>query len=394
MRVLTLASTFPSAAQPARGVFVRERVRRMAERTPLEVVAPVPWFPGNRWVRPERDAAPAVERQGALTVHHPRFLCPPRHGKCLDAALYALSIAPYLARLRRRFPFDVLDAHFVYPDGVAAVLLGRWLGCPVMITLRGSIARLRHYRLHRPQLRWALARASRVTAVSASLREIAAGLGRPPDRVRVIPNGVDTARFAPADRAAARRALGLPERATVLLTVGGIYEGKGQRLVVEHLPALAARHPDLLYLLVGSGRPGERYVDELVRAAERLGVASRLRLAGPRPHDEMPRWLNAADLFVLATVSEGWPNVLLEAQACGVPVVATRVGGVPEVVRDGIDGLLVPPGTPAAWPEAILAALERRWAREELVRHARTRDWDDTALEALEELERARKEAA
>lgn len=282
MRVLVLSSTFPNSRQPNRGVFVRERISRLAQRCDVVVVSPIPWFPLNRWIRSDRAAAARVENQNGLTVYHPRFFSLPRYGKCLDGFFYALSLVPFLVRLRRRFPFEVIDAHFAFPDGVAATLLGRLFRCPVVITLRGSIARLATYRLHRPQIRWALSRAQRVTAVADYLRRVAVGIGISGERIRVIPNGVDAGRFTVAEQAQSRRACGLPVDRTVLLTVAAIYAWKGQHLVLETLPALRERYPDLLYVMVGAPRAEETsYVPALRRRAAELGLKDHVRFVGP-----------------------------------------------------------------------------------------------------------------
>ncbi len=394
MRVLVLSSTFPNAQQPTRGVFVQHRIRRLAKRCEIVVVAPVPWFPMNRWLRAERDAVPRVENQSGLRVYHPRFFSLPRYGKCLDGALYFLSLVRFVARLRRSFPFEVIDAHFAFPDGLAATLLAKVFRCPVVITLRGSIVRLSGYRLHRPQLRWALRHADGVTAVSESLKTVAVRLGTPAARVRVIPNGVDPTVFSPMPQRQARRFCGLPENATVLLTVAGLYEGKGQHTVVELLPSLAARYPDVVYVMVGSPRPGESYQRRLQGALRQRGLTHHVLFAGPRPQAELRYWFSAADLSVLATQSEGWPNVLLESLACGTPVVATAVGGAPEIVRHEQDGLLVPPDDPAALRDALLRALPQPWDREAIARHARRFDWADTVEQALDVLNAALKRPA
>src|SRR6185436_4055708 len=388
MRILTLSTVFPNLRQPAFGVFVAERMRRVARHCDVSVVAPVPWFPGNGWIRPHWTGVPATEGQEGFRVYHPRVLCVPRYAKWSDGALYATSLLPFLARLRRGFPFDLIDAHFAYPDGLAAALLGGIFRVPVVITLRGSIVRLRHYPLHRPQLRWALRRAARVLAVSQSLKAVAAGLGVPGEQIRVIPNGVDADVFVPREPADARRALGLPLDATIILSVGGLNEGKGHHRVVAQLPELARRFPDLLYVIVGGGRAGESSRPLIETMAARLGVTDRVRLVGERPHEEVATWLAAADLFCLATRSEGWANVLLESLACGTPVVSTRVGGNAEIVsHDGL-GILVPAQDDRALAAAIREGLERHWDPRLLVAHAQAHSWDSAVRGVLDEFER------
>lgn len=375
MRVLVLSSTFPNLSQPTRGVFVRERIRRLARRCDVVVVAPIPWFPLNRLLRSDRAGVARAEDQDGLRVYHPRFFSLPRYGKFLDGFFYALSLVPFLVGLRRHFAFEIIDAHFAFPDGLAATLLGRVFRCPVVVTLRGSIVRLSRYRLHRPQLRWVLARADRVTAVSESLAQVASQLGLPHARVRVIPNGVDGSTFVPLERTPARGLIGLADDRRVLLTVAGVYEGKGQHTVIEALPSVLAHHRNVVYVMVGSPRPGDSYRRRLEEMIGRLGLRDHVYFAGPRPHAELPRWFSAAAVTVLATRSEGWPNVLLESLACGTPVVATRVGGTPEIVRDGQDGFLVPYGDGPALAQALRAALGADWNRSALAQRARTFDW-------------------
>jgi glycosyltransferase involved in cell wall biosynthesis len=386
LRVVVLSQTFPNPAQPAVGVFIRDRLRRVARHCELVVVAPVPTFPLNGLVRGRPAAAvPRQEWQDGLRVFHPRFFSVPRYLKWLDGVFYAVSLLPFLARLRRRFAFDLIDAHFVYPDGLAAVLLGRVFGCPVVVTLRGSIVRLRHYRLHRPQIRWALGAASRILAVSQSLKQVAIELGTPADRIRVVPNGVDAELFRPMDRLEARRALGLPPDRTILLSVGAIREGKGHHRIVGLLPELLRRRPDLLFVIVGIERPGDGFRPVLDALIDRLGVGPHVLVAGERPHEQIPVWMAAADLCCLATRSEGWANVLLEAQAAGRPVVTTRVGGNAEIVNDASLGILVPPADDPALARAIVDALDRRWDPHRIAGHARAHSWDAAALAVAEE---------
>ncbi len=386
MRVLVLSSLFPSATRPTFGVFVRERVRHLRTHCELVVVAPIPWFPFNRWVRgPEQALAPFVEVSDGMTLYHPRFLCLPGLGKCLDGILYFLCLLPFLGWLRRRFPFDLIDAHFTYPDGLAGVLLAKWFRCPGIVTLRGAHD-LRHsrYRLRRPQIRFALTAATRVIAVSASLRAAVFHLGVTRD-VRVIPNGVDNSRFRPSDRWAARAALDLPQDRAILISVGHIVEGKGHHRVVEVMADLVSRRPDVLYIIIGASIRGDVSRETIDHLVERYGLAAHVRIVPPRPHGEIPTWLAAADLFCLATRYEGWSNAVMEALACGVPTVTTLVGGNAEIVRDGSDGLLVPFWDRRAFGDAVLRALSIPWDRAAIAARMRAHGWERTSEEVVEE---------
>jgi glycosyltransferase involved in cell wall biosynthesis len=388
VRVLVLSTVFPNGCRPTFGVFVRERIRHLATRCDLQVVAPIPWFPGQRWIAGRDHRPPALEQPG-FPVHHPRVLSIPGIAKALDGFFYFLSLRRFVSHLRRRFPFDVIAADFGFPDGFGAVLLGGAFRCPVVITLRGSEADLAAYALRRPQLCFAVRRA-RVIAVSESLRRLGCDLAGRSDRVHVIPNAVDSARFHPRDQRSARARVGLPEDRTILLGVGNFVEGKGHERVLNLLPALLSRRPNLLYVAIGNcgGRDSRlRQIREQVRAR---GLSACVRVEVARPHDEMPYWMAAADLFCLATRREGWCNAMMEALACGLPVITTRVGGNPEVVRDGTDGFLVPFFDSAAFADAISRGFDHGWNRTAIAQRASARDWDRVAAEVLSELHLAR----
>ncbi len=394
MRVLVLSSLFPSRTRPTFGVFVKERLRYLVPDCELVVVAPIPWFPGNRWIRGKAyTKTPLVERDDAgLLVYHPRFVSIPRIGKMLDGALYALCILPLLMWLRLRFRFDVVDAEFGYPDGVAAVLSGWWFGCGVTITLRGDEARIARHSWKWRQLRWALAQA-RVIAVSDALRQIAAGFDVNPDAVRVIPNGIDTSHFHPSDRRAARERLGLAQDGVILLAVGSLEERKGHHRAVDALRNLLHERSDLLYVAIGDAVRGDAGLAMLEKVVSQHGLHQQVRVVPSRPHEEIPYWLAAADVFCLATNLEGRSNAIMEALACGLPVVSTLVGGTAEVVRDGEDGFLVAYWDPNAFAAAIRAALARDWNRNALALRAQAWRWEETARMLVDEL-RAASEAA
>jgi glycosyltransferase involved in cell wall biosynthesis len=344
VRLLVYSMLFPNARAPHHGVFVRERLWRYRERHggQLAVVAPVP-----RW---RRAFAGVREREddGDVPVRHPRFTSLPGPLDLLRAALMAAGSRAALLDEGRRLQPDVLDAHYAWPDGVAAARLVDGLSAalgrrvPLVVTARGTDLNLsaRSPRVAR-ELRAGLARADHVVCVAEALRREALSLGLPPDRISTLRNGVDGRRFTPGDRAAARAVTGLPAGRPVLLCVGHLVARKGQHLL---LPALAAAHAAgrrPLLVLVGDGPDAAA----LRAQAGRLGLTDDVRFAGVVPPARLPDWYRAADALVLPSLREGWPNVVLEALACGTPVLATAVWGTPEILTGCRAGLLVPPTT-------------------------------------------------
>lgn len=378
--VVVFSSLFPSRMQPGAGLFIRERMFRVGRHLPLAVVSPVPWFPLQgllrRWRRGFRTGAPAHENQQGIDVWYPSFFSVPGLFKGLDGWFMAMGAWPRMRRLKRAGRLDVIDAHFAYPDGYAATLLGRWLGVPVTITMRGTEARHARDPGMAAKVRVALQRARRVFSVSESLRQVALGLGIDADRVRVVGNGVDIDKFSPLPRAQARGALGLPPDAPVLVTVGALVERKGFHRVIELLPSLRERFPGLTYLVVGGSSPEGDMSADLERQVRTLGLSTAVRFLGALPPEELRVPLSAADVFVLSTRNEGWANVLLEAMACGVPVVATDVGGNAEVVCSPALGAVVPFGDAKALDAALRAALGTRWDADAIRGHARQNTWD------------------
>lgn len=280
-------------------------------------------------------------------------------------------------KIARRIKFDAIDAHYVYPDGFAAALLGKVLGLPVIVSARGTDINLfTSFRLIRPMIRWTLRHAAGVIAVSSALRAAIADLGVPAAKIRVIGNGVDTKRFAPMDRGSARHQLGLPEQGPVILSVGSLIPSKGHQLIISALRQLARKHPHVHLYVVGEGDCRER----LALLASEEGVGDRVSLVGSWPNEELRVWYSAADVFCLASIREGMPNVILESLACGTPVVASRVGGIPEIINSSDLGILVDPNADAL-ASSLDLALKGAWRREVLTGYAGRRTWEAVAEE-------------
>lgn len=387
-RLLVYSRVYPNHAQPNYGLFVRERMRRVAGEIDLVVVAPVPWFPFQGLIRRFRphfrpDVAP-VEDQEGIRVYHPRFLCFPGFLKWTDAWLQALGSLSTMRRLKQEYGYDIIDSHFVYPDGVAARLLARWVKVPYTITLRGSLLRFGTSRLQKAQIDRALTDAARVFSVADSLRQDAISWGQSPDHVQVVGNGVDLDRFGPEDPATCREKLGLPADARVLVSVGGLTERKGFHRVIELMPALRERFPTLHFVVAGGASPEGNNRDELVAQIERLGLNDCVHLIGAVAPETLRHVYSAGDVFVLATRFEGWANVFLEASACGVPIVTTRVGGNAEVVANEDIGLLVDYGDADALRDALIRALGKQWDRDKILAYARANAWQTRIPQLVE----------
>ncbi len=381
MRVLTFTSLFPNAADPVHGVFVYQRLAHLARRPGnlVRVVAPVPYFPS--WLRASRWRAmsrvPRQETIGGLTIYHPYYPLLPKLSMPLHGLLMFVGSVSLVRRLHKRMNFDCIDAHYVYPDGFAAILLGKWLGLPVVVSARGTDINLfPSFRLIRPMILWTLERANGIVGVCSALKDAMVELGVPPDKILVIGNGVDLQRFQPRERTEARRKLGLPEDAHIVVAVGALIPRKGYQFLIPAVSAIAPQHPRLRLYIVGKGD----FRGELEALARELGIPDRVYLVGNKPNEELAWWYSAADVTCLPSSREGWPNVLLESLACGTPVVATGVWGVPEVIVSPELGVIVHQDVRAI-ATGLEHALRKQWDRTALVEHARARTWEVVAAE-------------
>lgn len=385
IKAVVFSTLYPSSARPLHGVFVETRLRELLRTREVQakVVAPVPWF----WSTHERHGryaemavTPRREDHNGIDVLHPRFVALPKVGMTLAPLLLALGARPALAQLQREgFDFDLIDAHYYYPDGVAAALLSSWFGKPMCVTARGTDVNLipQHW-LPRRFIRWAGARAAASIGVSAALVQRLRDLGFDPARLHLMRNGVDCDRFQPLDKLRMRAELGLPA-GPVVLTVGNLHEHKGQRLALEAHALLLERWPDAHLAIIGQG-PDRALLEQRAAAA---GMADRVTFAGTVPNADMSRWYSAADVLVLASSREGWPNVLLEAMACGLPVVASAVGGVPEIVQHEGVGRVVGERNPRAFADAVAALLVQCPKAADVRRYAQQFSWQQTSQDQL-----------
>jgi glycosyltransferase involved in cell wall biosynthesis len=384
MRILTFSTLYPNAEQPGHGVFVETQLRQMLQSGEHQsvVVAPVPWFPSGhpRFGRYAVHArVPRQEERHGIRVLHPRYPVLPKVGMTLAPFLLARSVLPAMRRVLERFRFDVIDAHYFYPDGVAAVMLGRRLAKPVVISALGTDVNLiPGYRLPRRMILWAARHAGGMITVARSLKDRLVALGVPDGRIEVLRNGVDLRLFRPVDRETWRRKLGFTR--TTLLSVGNLVTHKGHDLAIRALALL----PDMNLVVVGNGP--ERA--SLAALAEEQGLAERVTFIPVMPQEDLRHYFGAADALVLASSREGWANVLLESMACGTPVIASRVGGTPEVVTAPEAGVLMAERTPQALAAAARRLLASYPDRAATRRYAEGYSWDATTERHLELFQR------
>ncbi len=387
MKVLLFSTLYPSAVRPIHGIFVETRLRELLKTGEVhaKVVAPVPWFPfkDQRFGEYAQFAAtPLVEQRNGVEVHHPRYLLPPKVGMNLAPYAMALGALPTIRRLQRQgFDFDLIDAHYYYPDGAAAALLAKWIDKPFVVTGRGTDLNLiAQYPFPRKLILKTAAQARASIGVCQALMDKLGELGADRAKLLTLRNGVDLERFVPEDRADARRRLGLPVEGRYLLSVGHLIERKGHHIAIEALPHL----PGVTLLIAGAG-PEEAALKDLAR---RLGVADRLRWAGVVPQTELKWWYSAANVLALCSSREGWANVLLEAMACGTPVIATDIWGTPEVVSNPAAGVLMARRDAPALAAAWVRLHTQLPTREETRAHAQTFSWQATTQGQLQLFQR------
>lgn len=389
MKALVFTSLYPNNIRPNFGVFIKERMSQFAclPGCAVRVVAPVPYFPPipitARWKFSQVIKQENIE---GLTVYHPRYFMTPKVGMSFYGVWMFLSVLPTVRAILRHYDCDVIDAHYVYPDGFAAILLGKVCKKPVIVSARGSdINQYKGLRFIRPLLRYTLQQAERSIAVSQALKDAMRQLGIPGGKIAVIPNGVDEKKFYPLTKTEARDRLHLPP-GRFMLSVGGLVPGKGFDLLIQALDMVRReQHADDLSLIIVGDGPERPALEQLVAA---LQLQDHVRFIGNVAHQQLYLWYSAADVFCLASSREGWPNVLMESLACGTPIIATEVGGIPEIIRSEQIGLLTKRDKHAI-ATTIARAYQTSWRPETLVAYAREHSWERVAHAVLQVFQEA-----
>ncbi|MDD2725338.1 MAG: glycosyltransferase family 4 protein [Methylovulum sp.] len=384
MKILTYTTLYPNDVQPRHGIFVEQRLRHLLgqKNVQAKVVAPVPWFPSSSkhfGVYADYARVARQENRYGIDAYHPRYPVIPKIGMTIAPALLAAASMPIVKKLiADGYDFDVIDAHYFYPDGVAAAIIAKALNKPLVITARGTdINLIPQHALPKKMILWAARQAGQIITVCEALRTEMIQLGVDGGKIHALRNGVDLQTFSPKDRTAIRAEMNLAQ--PTLVSVGHLIERKGHHLVIEAMRQL----PDYQLLIVGDGEE----MPALQTLVTKLDLTGRVRFLGALPHQRLADVYNAADALVLASSREGWANVLLEAMACGTPVVATSIWGTPEVVRSPEAGVLVGQRTADGLAQGVHELFARYPKRQDTRRYAEHFSWDDTVAGVFEVLE-------
>jgi len=375
--VLTITSLFPNSKDAMHGIFVKERMSRVAKLCNVKVIAPIPWFPLVRQTK-----VPFREKIENLEVYHPKFFSFPGIFKSLDGLFFYLSTSNLAKKLNQKYDFDLIDTHFAYPDGVGSVFLAKMLKKPVALTIRGSdITALPKSLFRRIQIRWALKNSDQVISVCGALKDEAKNQGASADFV-IIPNGVDSKKFKPIDKFFARKKLNLPWDKKIVVAVGENFKCKGFFELVKSFEVMAKTNNNLILVIVGFDKKSFKKLNRLV---EELNLSSSVLLTGRKAHNEVLLYLNACDVYCLPSYREGWPNSVMEALSCGKPVVATSVFGIPDIIKSPVYGILIDkPGDIDKLASALKTALNKEWNSKKIRAYAKTMTWEKTAKQVYE----------
>ncbi len=374
-RLAVVTSYFPIAGQPYRGQSAYQTLRLLERRLDIEVLCPLAEYPAYfqprsfTYIQPDPGYSPP-----GLRARYIRYPALPLLSRPVNGAICARRIRPHL----RKFKPDLILNYGIYPEGYAAVSAGRDLGVPVILCAIGSDLNRIPDVISRRRTQSALRRATFVLTVSRQLRDQAVHLGAAPDRTQTVFNGCDTSVFTPGDRVRARVQLGIHPDTQLVVFVGRLDATKGLLELLDACITLVPSHPRIALAFIGEGT----LRDMLARRALDGGFGDKLRFAGACDSRDVARWLWASDAFCLPSYAEGCPNVVIEALSCGRPVVATHVGGIPDLV-DSQSGILIPPRDSRSLAEALHRALKHPWDETAISRKFQ-RGWDQVAAETYD----------
>lgn len=401
LKIVMISHLFPGPARlnPNSGIFIKNQLREYKKYVDIFLYVPVDVTPS---------LSPIIKQSGMINKFRvlgdhfaqtifkklPKFdepvkgkylrfisLLPKSLFSFINGANLFLRLLYTAYKLRKFFNFNLIHGQTILPDGLAAVLLGKWFQCPTIVTVRGSdIHSIKKNSISYKTARFILNHANMITSVSQELKKKMISFGVPREKIVVIPNGVDP-NFAKYNQLKdVRKNLKIPKDSPIFLSVGKLSQIKDPFTLLSAFKKLLQKNMNAYLIMVGGGLLEK----EVLLFAERLNVKKRLHFTGYISHDEVKSYMSACDIFCLSSLCEGWPNVLFEAMSFGKPIVATDVGGIPEAICSQDYGFLVPPRQPDKMTEAMMKALHKKWDHKKIKDYASDNSWEKVAKKYFE----------
>lgn len=378
MKILVLTDIYPGKEEPTLGVFVYELSKAVSYKNQVFVIHPRLWNPLSIKSCKEKQNYPL--HMNGIIIYRPKLFILPKGDRLFFRAFaFLIAALPLLRKLRKTSHFDLIHAHMAGPAGFAAVFLGMLFRKPVIVTLHGSDIHTfpKHFFLKRLVI-FTLKRATMVVAVSHSLKDLILKMVNIQNKLFIIRNGSRPEVFFPVNKIKTRKNLYLPVDRKIILFIGSLIPRKGVDVLLRAFACMDKK--DVILLLIGKGDSEF----ELKALAKELHIETQVYFIGSKKHDEIPLWLNACDIFCLPSHHEGFPTVIVEAFACGRPVVATKVDGVPEAIANDTVGMLVSPNNAEELAAALSNAFEKEWDRQAIAEYGKSFSWDTIAEEYTE----------
>jgi len=372
IKVLLITNLFPNNKEPNRGIFVKQEINALKKLCKIIVIAPVPFFPFECRLFQKWSINAGISKKEYIDnvlVLHPRWFVIPKILSSLYGFSLFLSIVIKILSLNKKENFDLIYSHWIYPDGFAAVLLSKIINKPVFLHALGCDINLyTKYFIRRQLIKWALKNSTKTIVVSHNMAEKVFALGINKKVVVVIPNGIDTNLFKPMNKLECRNKLSIRLNEKIILFIGSLEIVKGIDILLYAFNELVTTTKNPVRLIVvGKGSLKE----SIVKIISRFNLEEKISCVGEINHNDVPVWVNSADVFCLPSIREGMPNVILEAVACGKRIVATEVGGIPELLANYDNALLVSPNNKLSLTLALKAGIEK----EESYNNQTYRDW-------------------
>lgn len=384
-RCLVITNLYPNTAQVTRGMFVFQELQELKKYFDIKIISPLPWVPpllrNNSNYRYHYASYFLVKNE--LESYYPRYVITPKLMRFMYGYMMYWGVKKTVNRVVKEWSPDFIIAYYAFPDGFLGFLFSRKFKIPLLVKVLGSDVNVFAQNiLRRWMTRFTLRNANRVIAKSNALKEQTVSLGVSVEKISVITNGIDKTKFFPREINACRRMLNLPEEFFIFIYIGNMIAAKGVDVLLDAYEEIPdALKTKCILVMVGGGNKDE----EILQRINEPDFNGLVIKSSPVSHADIPIWLGASDCLILPSFAEGYPNVLVEALACGKPVIASNVGGVPEIVQHGKNGLLVPANDRVALTNAMISFLQGPHPPKYEVSEI-TRTWSDVAEDMRSEI--------